>query len=313
MLATVAKTPRIHLPTASARIGILTLERARIAVEGGTVVAHTGDVVLALPTHTLTALFLGPGTTLTHRAAADLADAGVTVVWTGSGAVRAYSTVTPLAVRAQLLHRQVSAWADRQQRLTVARRLYALRFPDDAAAQLLTMEELRSAEGRRVRDRYRDAAAEHGLTWVRRDTDWDRSDDLNRAITTAYQALYGAALAAIQALGLHPGLGFIHTGNAHAFSYDIADLHKTELGLDTAVAAYLNTAPGGVERATRRAMNHAMAQNHTVAAMIGALHRLFAGEDADVFNLTVDDLELFDLRGNVPANTNYADTVDVPF
>lgn len=298
----------------SDRIGILTLEKAKITVEGGAVVANTSGSVLAIPTDTLTALFLGPGTSLTHRAAERLADSCVTVVWTGSGAVRAYGTVTPLAVRADLFHRQVTCWADRMQRLAVARRMYALRFPDDAGAGAMTMQQLRAAEGRRVRDLYRETAESYGLVWVRRDTDWDRSDDLNRAITTAYQALYGAALAVIQALGMHPALGFIHTGKYHAFAYDLADLFKTGMGLETAFAAVIDC-DRGVERAVRTAMNGAMRTHRVLPAMIESIHSLLGAGEVSVEALLVDNLELFDLRGSVPARNNYATTseVDVPF
>lgn len=118
-------------------------------------------------------------------------------MWTGAEGIRAYSTMTPLAVRADLLHRQVSVWANRQERLAAARRLYSMRFPDDTDTSKMTMVELRAAEGRRVRDIYLARAANHGLTWIRRETDWPRSDDLNKAITTAYQALYSAALAVV--------------------------------------------------------------------------------------------------------------------
>lgn len=307
-----AITPRTHLPAASDRVGILTLEKARVSVERGAVIASTQDAVLAIPVHTLTALFLGPGTTLTHRAAAELADACVTVVWSGSGAVRAYSSVNPLAVRSGIFHLQVSSWSDRMQRLAVARRLYELRFPDSADADTMTMDQLRAAEGRRVRERYRVVAADNGLVWTRRDTDWDRADDLNRAITTAYQALYGSALAVIQGLGLHPGLGFLHTGKLQAFVYDVADLHKTTMGLDVAVKTYLEHA-GNVERAVRAAMNREMSARRVLESMVGQIHALLGAGEVDTAALSADDLELFDLRGDVPARTDYAEPEDAPF
>jgi CRISPR-associated protein Cas1 len=233
------------------------------------------------------------------------------VVWTGSGVVRCYGSITPLAVQAHLLHCQVEAWADRRQRLAVARRMYAMRFPQDDTSSW-TMGKLRAAEGRRVRDRYREATAVPGITWKGRDSNWDRSDDLNRAITTAYQALYGAALAAILALGLHPGLGFIHTGKVQSLVYDIADLHKTALGLDTAVQTYLR-APGDVERATRSAMNKQMRSHGVLPAMISALHHLLDADAAiTVDDLMKDDLLLFDLRGDLTAGHNYGDG-EIPF
>lgn len=247
---------------------------------------------------------------MTQQVAIRFADAGTTVVWTGSGVVRAYGSITPLAVQAHLLHRQVEAWADRRQRLAVARRMYALRFPEDDTTTW-TMGALRAAEGRRVRARYREVTATQGIAWKGRTADWDRSDDLNRAITTAYQALYGAALGAILALGLHPGLGFIHTGKIQSLVYDIADLHKTAMGLETAVEAFRDS-PGDIERATRAAMNKRMSVNGVLPAMISAIHHLLGAEDVTVDDLSRDDLQLFDLRGDLPAGRNYEEG-ELPF
>jgi CRISPR-associated protein Cas1 len=232
------------------------------------------------------------------------ADDAVTLIWVGSGAVRAYSTITPLAVRADLIHRQVSVWADRQQRLAAARRLYKLRFPDDECSAM-TMAELRAAEGRRVRETYRDQAAAYNVRWTGRNTSWECCDDLNKAITTAYQALYGAALAVIQALGLHPALGFIHTGKQHALAYDLADLHKTSIGLTVALETFTQS-PTNIEQATRAAMNRTMRRQKLLSAMISDLHQTIGVPPATIDQITADELELFDLRGNLPARTNYS-------
>lgn len=303
-------TPRASLPTVSRRLGVLTLEHARLSVEGHSVVAHTAGETLSIPINTLSAVFLGPGTSLTQKVAVRCADAGTVLIWTGSGVVRAYGSITPLAVQSQLLHKQVEAWADRRRRLMVARQMYALRFPGDDTSPW-TLRELRAAEGRRVRDRYREVCEAAGIVWKRRETDWDRSDDLNRAITTAYQALYGAALGAILALGLHPGLGFIHTGKLQSLVYDVADLHKTGMGLETAILAYLGS-DSDVERATRAAMNRSFRKHSVLPSMVAALHHLFDAGDVTVDALTRDDLRLFDPRGDLPARRNY-DAGEPPF
>lgn len=302
----VATTTRTMLPTASDRIGILSLERARLHVQGNRVLAQTTHTTVVLPTAALTAIFLGPGTSITHKAAQIAADDAVTLIWTGTSGVRAYSTITPLAVRADLFHRQVAVWANGQERLATARTLYRLRFPDGADISKSTMAELRACEGRRVRDIYRSRAAEYGLTWIRRDTDWERSDELNRAITTAYKALYGAALAVIQALGLHPALGFIHTGKHHAFAYDIADLYKTTIGLTVALESYV-ASTANIEQRTRSAMNQALVNAKILPTMIQDIHAALGQPPLTVDQISYDELELFDLRGNVPARRNYSD------
>jgi len=69
--------------------------------------------------------------------------------------------------------------------------------------------------------------------------------------------LYGIAHAVIVALGCAPGLGFIHTGHARSFVYDIADLYKAEVAIPVAfdVAAQV---PDDVPAVTRRAVRDAV-------------------------------------------------------
>lgn len=65
------------------------LEHARVAVEGGRVVARVADDaatrVYNIPHANLAVLFLGQGTSLTQEAAAHLAEEGVFVAFTGTG------------------------------------------------------------------------------------------------------------------------------------------------------------------------------------------------------------------------------------
>src|SRR5699024_2354221 len=45
---------------------------------------------------------------------------------------------------------------------------------------------------------------------------------------------YGVCHSVIVALGMSPGLGFIHTGHDKSFVYDIADLYKAEITIPLA-------------------------------------------------------------------------------
>jgi CRISPR-associated protein Cas1 len=174
IITAVTTTTRSAVPIMSNQVGILYLDHAKIDTHGSCVVATTSDSTLSIPTATLTALFLGPGTSISHSAISIAAADAVTTVWRDADGVRAYSAITPLAVRADLFHQQVNVWSNRQQRLAAARRLYRMRFLDDADTSTLTMAELRAAEGRRVRDIYRTRADEYATTRIRRDTDRDR-------------------------------------------------------------------------------------------------------------------------------------------
>lgn len=68
-------------------------------------------------------------------------------------------------------------------------------------------------------------------------TNWEDSDEINRALSMANSILYGVCQAAIVSLGFSTGLGFVHTGKQLSFVYDIADLYKTETSIPAAFEA----------------------------------------------------------------------------
>ena len=83
-----------------------------------------------------------------------------------------------------------------------------------------------------MRNAYRQAAEQFGVKWEGRNydpDDWDKADPLNRALSAANACLHGIVQAAIITAGYSPAIGFIHTGKALSFVYDIADLYKVEM------------------------------------------------------------------------------------
>jgi len=46
--------------------------------------------------------------------------------------------------------------------------------------------------------------------------------------------LYGLCYSVVAALGVSPGLGFIHTGHDLSFIYDFADLYKADYSIPIA-------------------------------------------------------------------------------
>ncbi|MFZ0497135.1 MAG: CRISPR-associated endonuclease Cas1 [Methylocella sp.] len=50
----------------------------------------------------------------------------------------------------------------------------------------------------------------------------------NRCLSAANSCLYGLAEAAILAAGYAPAIGFLHSGKAESFVYDVADVYKFE-------------------------------------------------------------------------------------
>ena len=136
----------------------------------------------------------------------------------------------PGGARADRLLYQARLALDDDARLRVIRKMYAVRFQEDAPARR-SVDQLRGIEGARVREMYRLLAQRHGGPWEGRRYDpqnWSGADLQNRCLSAATAALYGLSEAAILAAGYAPAIGFLHTGKPQSFVYDIAGLFKFE-------------------------------------------------------------------------------------
>ncbi|MBB1255657.1 type I-E CRISPR-associated endonuclease Cas1 [Streptomyces sp. OF3] len=218
------------------RSSFVYLERCVVHREANAITAEDGDGVRHLPSATIGALLLGPGTRVTHQAMSLLGESGAAVVWVGEHGVRWYSGGRALSRSAHLVEAQAVLWANPRSRLAVARAMYRKRFPDEDPDGC-SRRRLLGLEGDRVKACYRREAARTGVTWRgRRYTpgDFTSGDVPNQAVTAAGQCMYGVAQTVIAALGCSPGLGFVHSGHELSFALDIADLYKTEIGIPVA-------------------------------------------------------------------------------
>lgn len=155
---------------------------------------------------------------------------GTSVIWVGERGVRYYSNGRPLAHSTRFLEKQAKLVSNTRSRLDTARKMYEMRFPNEDVSKA-TMQQLRGREGARVRSVYRECSKKYNVEWKKREyivDDFHSSDAVNQALSAANVSLYGIVHSVIVALGLSPGLGFIHTGHDRAFVYDIADLYKSE-------------------------------------------------------------------------------------
>lgn len=301
-----------QLVRAEDRLSFVYVERALISRDANAITAATQAGTVHLPAAALGALLLGPGTKVTHHAMMLMAQSGVVAVWVGENGVRYYAHGSSISRSTRLLEAQAEAVSNRDRRLDVARRMYAMRFPDEALIRP-TMQQLRGKEGARVRRIYREHARRTGVPWKRRDyvpDDFASGDDINRALSAAHTSLYGVVHSVIVALGASPGLGFVHTGHYRAFVYDIADLYKAEVTIPIAFDVVASGSTD-VEGDTRRAVRDAMRTNNILERCIRDIKTLLLGSD------TTDDLEwdivhLWDDHDQVVAGgVAYAD--EVPF
>jgi CRISP-associated protein Cas1 len=234
----------------------LYVEHKKIDQEDKAIALHDKGGKVAVPCASLTALLLGPGTSITHAAIRALADNGCMVMWTGEGAVRFYALGMGETRSARNLLHQARLASIPELRLRVVRRLYEMRFPESLNPEL-TLQQIRGREGIRVREAYARASRESGVPWSGRSykrDNWFSADPINRALSAANSCLYGVCHAAIVAAGFSPALGFIHTGKMLSFVYDIADLYKADLTVPLAfeiTAASTEKLESHVRRACR--------------------------------------------------------------
>jgi len=215
----------------SDRLSFLYLEKGHIEQHLTSIAYVTEKETVPIPAASLALLMLGPGTTITHAAVHNLADCNCLVAWCGDEGTRFYSFGRGGTYQAHKLLQQAELYCNLRTRAQVVRRMYEKRFGQPLEPGL-TLEQVRGREGYRVRNAYRQAAERFGLKWEGRNYDpknWSAADPLNRALSAANACLHGLVQAGIITAGYSPAIGFIHTGKALSFVYDIADLYKVSL------------------------------------------------------------------------------------
>jgi len=214
------------------------LEHGRLEVDDSSVKWIGADAtVIRLPVATLSAVMLGPGTTVTHAAMKACADCNTPVCWVGAQGLRFYSFgISPTHGNARARH-QAKLHAQRGTRTEVARRMFRLRFGPEEDIDGVPIKALMGMEGKRVRELYALLGSKYGVTWRGRDYDpnnWHLADGINRAISAANAALYALTTAITCSMGFLPQLGFIHAGGTLPFVFDVADIYKPESTLEAA-------------------------------------------------------------------------------
>lgn len=219
-----------ELPRIEDRVSFIYVEHAKINRQDGALTVMDSKGIVRIPAAIIGILLLGPGTDISHRAVELLGDTGTSIIWVGERGVRFYANGRPLAHSTKYLEKQAVLFSNRNTRLLVARKMYQMRFPGEDVMKL-TMQQLRGREGARIRNLYRQEAKRYEIDWTKRDYDPNNYEDgspVNKALSAANVALYGICHSVIVALGMSPGLGFVHTGHDKSFVYDIADLYKAE-------------------------------------------------------------------------------------
>lgn len=291
------------LPQIRDRMTFLYVEHCTLNRQDGAITVTEERGCVHVPAASISALLLGPGTRITHRGMELIGDSGVTVVWVGENGVRYYASGRPLTHRSGLLMRQAALVSNMRSHLSVARKMYQMRFPEDDVSGL-TMQQLRGREGARVRRIYRQASEKWNIPWNGRQydpEDYAAGDPVNQALSAGHACLYGLAHAVIAALGCSPGLGFVHVGHECSFVYDVADLYKAETTIPIAFEIAAQNAPD-IGAAVRRRMRDEMMRLHLLERMTKDIQFLLNEEETP---LGADVVRLWDESGTVKNATSY--------
>lgn len=234
------KPPIETLAPAKDRWTPLYLEHGRLEVDDASVKWLSGQgLVCRIPVATVSALILGPGTTLTHAAIKVCADCNTPLFWMGEDGLRFYSYGIQPNHDNSMARLHAEAWASKKRREDIARKMFRFRF-EDIEVSSATVQQLRGMEGKRVKFTYERLGMEYGVTWKGRDYNtqkWDLADGINKALSATNASLYALTSAVCLSMGFLPQLGFVHDAGTLPFIYDVADLYKHETSWPAAFQA----------------------------------------------------------------------------
>lgn len=294
------KTELQELPKISDRVTFIYVEHANISRIDSAITVTDKKGFIKIPVAIIGVLMLGPGTEITHRAMEIIGDTGTSILWVGEQGVRNYAHGRALAHSTKFLEIQAKLYSNNRTRLAVAKKMYQMRFPNEDVSTL-TMQQLRGREGARIRSKYRELSKDFKVEWNGREYNPDNFEDasiVNQSLTAGHQCLYGLVYSVIVALGISPGLGFIHTGHDMSFVYDISDLYKADITIPIAFEiASTYKEDDDIGRITRHRVRDKFMETKLLEKIVKDLQFLFEikAEDeiyAEVLNLWDDKNDL---------------------
>jgi CRISPR-associated protein Cas1 len=307
--------PELHdLPVLRDRISFLYAEQCKINRKDGAVTFTDERGTASIPAATISVLMLGPGTDISHRAVELVCSVGSSIVWVGEQGVRYYGHGQPATHSSSLLIRQASLVSNVQSRAKVVRAMYVMRFPDEDVSEM-TIQQLRGKEGTRVKNLYRKYSLETGVPWHGRTYDpnaYDDGDIVNKSLSAGNTCLYGICHSITAALGLAPGLGFVHNGHERAFVYDLADLYKAEITIPLAFQIASECKENDdVSAITRREVRNKLSSGKIIGRCIKDIHTLLNIDfEEKIKTPETDFLTLWDNKnGVVQSHKSYGEKI----
>lgn len=303
------KTSLQELPRVKDRVSFIYIEHAKVNKQDSAITVSDVKGIVRIPAAMISVILVGPGTDITHRAMELMGDTGTSVVWVGEHGVRQYAHGRALSHSSRFLEKQAKLFGNTRSKLKVAKKMYQMRFPNEEVTHL-TLQQLRGREGARIRTIYRECSKKYNVTWTGRDYNPENFTDgtvINQALSAGHVALYGLCYSVIVALGISPGLGFVHIGHDLSFVYDIADLYKAKTTIPIAfeVAQEYETSDD-IGTITRRRVRDAFVDGKLIQQIVKDLQYLLDVAEVEVFD--VDIINLWDdKKENVKYGINYSE------
>ncbi len=292
----------------SDRLPYMYIEHAIIEQCDSSVQILQGKERIPVPVASLACLILGPGCSVTHRAIEAMDDSGCLLIWSGEHMRAWYATGMQENRSSANLLKQATYYADSVKHMNVVRWMYQKRFDGEMPVKGRSLEQLRGAEGLRMRDLYQKYAEEYGVEWKGRRydrEDFDSQDTIQQLITVGNKYLYNVCHAVIVGLGYSPAIGFIHTGTMRSFVYDVADLYKHEYVIPL---AFKSSAEGSTDFANfRHELRDIIMQKRLISVICSDLAGMFEERIKESDNTSSEGF-LWDPADNRKAGINYAHT-----
>ena len=303
------KTELQELPRVSDRVTFIYIEHAKVNKQDSSITVLDSRGTVRIPAAMTSVLLFGPGTDITHRAMELIGDTGTSVVWVGERGVRQYAHGRALSHSSRFLEKQAKLVSNTRTKLTVAKKMYQMRFPDEDVSNL-TLQQLRGREGARVRGIYRKQSKKYQVEWSGRDYNPDNFEDgtvINQALSAAHVALYGVCYSVMVALGISPGLGFVHVGHDLSFVYDIADLYKAQITIPIAFeVAHEYDKDDDIGGITRRCVRDAFFDGKIMQQIVKDLQYLLGVPENE--KIETDIINLWDDKeAHVKYGVNYSE------
>jgi CRISP-associated protein Cas1 len=206
-------------------------EMGRLCVKESSLHFTNDATDIVIPVGRISAIFLGPGTTVTHNAIKICAWSNCSTVWVGEDISKCYAISSSQSRSSSNLLKQIYLLEHKKQ--SILRKYYLKRFGKAPLLFKYTEEQIRGIEGAAMKKIYIECALKYGVPYSgrRKTEDWSGQPIYDRSISTINSFLYGLCSAVLSTLGYSTALGILHSGNMLSLSFDIADLYKKEFSI----------------------------------------------------------------------------------